>query len=87
MQLKDMRTAPALRADDPSREAAERLPDRVLIAAAQNPDHSDAGRAAAAAEARARNVSVTPWRLRVPGFLSAADLAKGERLFFGWGRR
>lgn len=87
MQIKDMRTIAALRADDPSREAAERLTDRALLAAAQNPDHSDAGRTAAAAEARARNVSVTPWRLRVPGFLTAADLGKGERLFIRWPQR
>jgi len=87
MQLKDMRTAPALRAEYPPRDAAERLPDRALIAAAQNPDHSAAGRAAAAEAARARNVTVTPWRLNVPGFLAPGDLDKGQRLFFGWGRR
>lgn len=87
VQLSEMRTLAALRAEAPAREAAERLTDRVLIAAAQNPDHSEAGRAAAADAARARNVTVTPWRVRVPSFLSAHDLAKGQRLFFGWGRR
>src|SRR5690606_2098923 len=50
------------------------------------PDHSAAGRAAAADAARARTVTVTPWRLTVPGFISAAQLARGDRLFFGWGR-
>lgn len=86
MQLSEMRTVAGLRADAPAREAAERLTDRALIAAAQNPDHSEAGRAAAAEAARARNVTVTPWRLRVPGFIKPADVAKGPRLFFGWGR-
>lgn len=86
MQLSEMRTVGGLRAKAPAREAAERLTDRALIAAAQNPDHSEAGRAAAAAAARARNVTVTPWRLRVPGFIEPADLAMGQRLFFGWGR-
>ena len=87
VQLRDMRTVSALRAPAPSAEAAERLSDRALCAAAQNPDHSEAGRQAAAGAARARNVSLTPWRLKVPGFIKAGDLAKGERLFFGWGRR
>jgi hypothetical protein len=87
VQLQDMRTWAVLRADTPAADAAERLSDRALKAAAQNPDHSEAGRAAAAQAARARNVSVTPWRLRVPGFVAPADLAKGDRLFFGWGRR
>jgi len=86
MQLSEMRTVAGLRAEAPAREAAERLTDRALIAAAQNPDHSEAGRAAAADAARARNITVTPWRLRVPGFIKPADLAKGARLFFGWGR-
>lgn len=86
MQLRDMRTVSGLRADTPRPEAAERLTDRALIAAAQNPDHSEAGRAAAAEAARARNVTVTSWRMRVPGFITHADLAEGERLFFGWGR-
>ncbi|HRO03056.1 MAG TPA: hypothetical protein PLS69_05580, partial [Terricaulis sp.] len=86
MQLREMRTLGALRAEAPPREAAERLSDRALVAAAQNPDHSKAGRAAAADAARARNVSLTPWRLRVPGFIRPADLMDGEKLFFGWGR-
>lgn len=87
VRLQDMRTVAALRAPTPPAEAAERLSDRVLCAAAQNPDHSEAGRQAAAEAARARNVSVMPWRLKVPGFIKPTDLAKGERLFFGWGRR
>lgn len=87
VQLTDMRTVPALRASAPPAEAVERLSDRALCAAAQNPDHSEAGRQAAAQAARARNVSVMPWRLKVPGFIEPADLARGERLFFGWGRR
>jgi hypothetical protein len=82
-----MRTWAALRADAPATDAVERLSDRALKAAALNPDHSEAGRAAALEAARARNVTVAPWRLRVPGFIKPADLAKGERLFFGWGRR
>lgn len=87
VQLQDMRTVGALRAETPAAEAVERLSDRALKAAAQNPDHSEAGRAAAADAARARNVSVTSWRLRVPGFIKPADLQKGEKLFFGWGTR
>lgn len=86
VQLKQMRTVAALRAGAPPSDAAERLTDRALIAAAQNPDHSESGRAAAADAARARNVTISPWRLRAPGFIKAADLAKGDKLFFGWGR-
>jgi hypothetical protein len=87
VQARDMRTVPALRAAAPPAEAAERLSDRALSAAAQNPDHSEAGRRAAAEAARARHVAITPWRLKVPGFIRPSDLAKGQRLFFGWGRR
>ncbi len=87
MQLREMRTVAGLRAEAPQPDAAERLTDRALVAAAQNPDHSEAGRAAAADAARARNVTVPPWRLKVPGFINAAQLARGDKLFFGWGRR
>jgi hypothetical protein len=87
MLLKDMRTVDALRAHAPENDAVARLADRVLRAAVHNPDHSEAGRAAAQEELRARGISVDPWRLRVPGFISARDLERrGARLFFGWGR-
>jgi len=83
MQVQDMRTVRALCADAPAPDAIERLSDRALRAAALNPDHSEAARAAAAEALRARRVPMEPWRLSVPGFIGAADLAKGERLFFG----
>lgn len=86
MQLREMRTRDGLRAPEPALDDVRRLSDRELRAAAQNPDHSEAGRAAAEAELRARNVSTDRWRLSVPGFIRAKDLEKGERLFFGWGR-
>ena len=86
MRLSEMRTVAGLRAQVPSRDAAERLSDRALIAAAQNPDHSEAGRAAAWDAARARNVTVSPWRIRAPGFLAPGDLTR-PRPFFGWGWR
>jgi len=86
MQLREMRTRSALRADAPSPDEVRRLTDRDLRAAAQNPDHSDAGRAAAEAELRARSVSTGRWQVAVPGFIRSQDLARGERLFFGWGR-
>lgn len=86
-RLRDMRTLNALRAEAPAPEAIQRLSDRALRAAAQNPDHSAAARAGAAEALAARSIAISPWRLAVPGFLTRADLAKGEGLFFGWGRR
>lgn len=86
MQLREMRTRGPLRAAEPPLDEVRRLSDRELAAAVHNPDHSEAGRAVAAEELRARNRTPEPWRLRVPSFISAADLARGERLFFGWGR-
>ncbi len=86
MQLGDMRTVGALRGQEPAPEEIERLSDRVLGAAAQNPDHSEAARAAAAEALRARHITLEPWRLRVPSFITNGDLAKGDKLFFGWGR-
>lgn len=86
MQLREMRTRSVLRAAEPPLDEVRRLSDRELSAAAQNPDHSVAGRAAAEAELRARNVSIDRWRIHTPGFIQAQDLAQGERLFFGWGR-
>lgn len=86
VHLRDMRTVRALREADPDPGAAERLSDRALYAEVENPDHSEAGRAAAAEALRARGLAPQRWRLAAPGFLRAADLAKGERLFFGWGR-
>lgn len=66
---------------------AENASDDLLQAAVENPDHSEAGRAQAGAHLAARGLARRPWRLRVPGFFTAADLEKhGGRLFFGWGR-
>jgi len=63
-----------------------RLSDEALAAAAHNPAHSEADRAAARDEAQRRGLSLDDWRLAVPGFLNAEALAKGERVFFGAGR-
>ncbi len=85
VHLRDMRTVRALREVSPDPGAAERLSDRALYAAVENPDHSEAGRAAAAAALRARGLAPERWRLAAPGFLRAADLANGDQCFFGWG--
>ncbi|MBX3510829.1 MAG: hypothetical protein KF700_06475 [Hyphomonadaceae bacterium] len=87
MHLRDMRTLGALRGQAPPADAIQRLSDRALRAAVHNPDHSEAARAGAAEALRARGIAVTPWRMRVAGLLRAGDLAQGERLFFGSGRR
>lgn len=86
MQLRDMRTQSALKSADPAPDDVRRLSDRALRAAAHNPDHSEAARAEAQAELRARNLTAEPWRLAVPSFIRPADLARGDKLFFGWGR-
>jgi hypothetical protein len=87
VQLREMRTWRALCADAPAEDATARISDRDLRAAAQNPDHSEAGRAAAEAELRARRLNADPWRIAVPGFIKREDLEKkGARLFFGAGR-
>ena len=83
VHLGDMKTHRALRTATPTDDAVRRLSDRALRAAALNPDHSDAARAAAAAELRARGAGVERWRISAPSFLTPADLARGERLFFG----
>lgn len=85
-RLRNMRTIPGLRAGKPDHGALAPLDAEALSAAAENPDHSQAGRAAAAAAARTRGLALQRWRIVVPGFISAVDLADGERLFFGWGR-
>jgi hypothetical protein len=87
VQLQDMRTISAMRAGSPHPDEVERLSDRALRAAALNPDHSDEARAAAAAALRARRLSAEPWRVRVPSYLSAKDLERGDALFFGAWRR
>lgn len=81
--LGDMRTIGALRAASPEAGAAERLTDRALAAAAHNPDHGEAGRAAALAELSRRGVAAPPWRFAVPTFLQARALAHG-RLYARW---
>ncbi len=79
MHLRDMRTLRTLQDGAPAEDEIRRMPDRVLRAAVQNPDHSEAARAAAEAELRARSITAERWRLVVPGFLRARDLEKGER--------
>lgn len=87
MHLRDMRTLSGLQNGAPPEDEIRRMPDRVLRAAVQNPDHSEAARAAAEAELRARSITAERWRLVVPGFIRAADLERrGDKLFFGWGR-
>lgn len=87
MHLRDMRTLSGLQNGAPPEDDIRRMPDRVLRAAVQNPDHSEAARAAAEAELRARSISADRWRLVVPGFIRASDLERrGEKLFFGRGR-
>ena len=78
MHLRDMRTLRTLQNGAPAEDEIRRMPDRVLRAAVQNPDHSEAARAAAEAELRARSITAERWRLVVPGFLRARDLEKGE---------
>lgn len=78
MHLRDMRTLRMLQNGAPAEDEIRRMPDRVLRAAVQNPDHSEAARAAAEAELRARSITAERWRLVVPGFLRASDLEKGE---------
>lgn len=73
-----------MRAGSPHPDEVERLSDRALRAAALNPDHSDGARAAAAEALRARRLSPEPWRVRVPSFLSARDLERGDQIFFGF---
>jgi hypothetical protein len=87
MHLRDMRTLSGLQNGAPPEDEIRRMPDRVLRAAVQNPDHSEAARAAAEAELRARSISAERWRLVVPGFIRPADLERrSDKLFFGWGR-
>lgn len=85
-RLAKMRTIPGLRSIKPDHGALAPLDAEGLTAAAENPDHSEAGRAAAASALRERGFGVERWRLAVPGFIKSADLARGEALFFGWGR-
>ncbi|MEQ1709049.1 MAG: hypothetical protein ABL864_12045 [Terricaulis sp.] len=84
--LRKMRTLAGLRALKPDHGALAPLDAEDLAAAAENPDHSEAGRAAAMEAARDRGLGLLRWRLKVPGFIDTADLARGELLFFGWGR-
>ncbi|MBS0384937.1 MAG: hypothetical protein JSS00_06270 [Proteobacteria bacterium] len=85
MRFDDMRTVGALRLQEPPAGAVARMSDRALRAAAQNPDHSEAGRAAAADVLRARGLSMDRWDASAPGFLTPRDLARGDALFFGAG--
>lgn len=88
MHLRDMRTLRMLQNGAPAEDEIRRMPDRVLRAAVQNPDHSEAARAAAEAELRARSITAERWRLMVPGFLRAKDLEAGEaRLRSKWARQ
>ncbi|MDX2237382.1 MAG: hypothetical protein NW203_07445 [Hyphomonadaceae bacterium] len=87
-KLQRMRTRPALKRDDI--DAAARtlklLAAEDIEAAAHNPDHSAVARELAARGLAARGAALQPWRLRVPGFIGARDLAGGDHVFFGAGR-
>lgn len=87
VRAQEMRTFGWLRSSAPAPGAADRLTDRALHAAAANPDHSEAGRAAAAHSLRARSITVSPWRVRVESFLRQEDLERGEAFFFHGARR
>lgn len=87
VRLEELRTQKALCAAAPAEDAVRRLSDRALQAAAVNPDHSAAARAAAAVELAARGGGVEQWRPNAPTFLRERDLARGLSLFFGLGRR
>lgn len=87
VHLGEMRTHGALRAASASEDTVRRLSDRALRAAALNPDHSEAARAAAAAELRARGGVLEPWRLITPSFLAPDDVVRAEQVFFGFGAR
>lgn len=80
-RLRNMRTLAGLKREDADASALDGLDPDALRAAADNPDHSEAGRALAASRAPSGR-----WRLTVPGFINARDLARGQKLFFGWGR-
>jgi hypothetical protein len=85
-RLRHMRTIAALRGQGVDSSVLNGLDADALRAAADNPEHSDAGRAAAASALAARGEAPGRWRLAVPGFIRARDLARGQKLFFGWGR-
>lgn len=85
-RLRHMRTIAALRGQDVDSSVLNGLDADATRAAADNPEHSDAGRAAAASALAARGEAPGRWRLAVPGFIRARDLARGQKLFFGWGR-
>ncbi|GAN00393.1 hypothetical protein U91I_04059 [alpha proteobacterium U9-1i] len=80
-RLRNMRTLAGLKREDADASVLDGLDADALRAAADNPDHSEAGRALAASRAPTGR-----WRLAVPGFIKARDLARGQKLFFGWGR-
>ena len=86
-RLRGMRTVRALQAESLDLGVAERLNDEVLAAATANPEHSEAGQAAARDALIHRGHPADRWRVRVPGFVKREALEKkGERLFFGFGR-
>jgi len=85
-RLRNMRTLVGLKRDEVDASALDGLDADALRAAADNPDHSVAGRAATARALAASGEPAWRWRLAVPGFINARDLARGQKLFFGWGR-
>lgn len=85
-QLKNMRTIRALTGAGADPAALVELDADALRAAADNPDHGETGRAAAAEALRQLGALAGRWRLAVPGFIGARDIARGQKLFFGWGR-
>jgi hypothetical protein len=79
-----MRTRRVLRDTGSAAAAAALIPKlgpKNLQAAAHNPDHSPLGRKAVESALRQKGGALRPWRVAVPGFLSAADLEDAEKLF------
>lgn len=96
-RLKSVRTHKVLKADPPSAGAealVAQLSDEDLVFAAQNPDHSEAGRALAfrtlankmGPEAAELRMEAFVNALPTPGYFTANDIAKNDWIFFGLGR-
>lgn len=93
-RLSDVRTISGLVGQTPKSEVVAKLTDSALAFAAQNPDHSEAGRGLARAELARRVGEAEAQRrmdefvngLPTPGFLKAEDVSQNDNVFFGLGR-
>lgn len=68
-----------------SEKVLSTLTPEALEAAALNPDHSEAGRAAA--REKLGGLRHETFDITAPGYIQPTDLARGAALFFGAGRR